>query len=263
MIRRISAIFLRQLYLYRHSLHRFFSLFYWPALELFLWGFLTVYLNRLGGAGFNFASIFLGAVIFWNFFHRAEQSVSVSFLEDVWARNVGNIFASPIRPWEFLAALLALSVMQTLLSLGFLAVLAALLWRFDIFHFGFWLLPFFLNLYILAWSIGIVSTAVLLRLGPSFEIFAWSLPFLIQPLSAVFYPVSVLPPVLQKIAWLLPTTHVFEGMRAVILGQGFSNGRMFLAFFLNVLYFMAALLFFHLAFRSVRKKGLLQRHSEY
>ena len=41
-----------------------------------------------------------------------------------------------------------------------------------------------------------------------------------QPFSAVFYPVAVLPPAAQAVAFAIPASHVVEGMRAVLDGQG-------------------------------------------
>ena len=251
---RIYAIFLRQLYLYRHSVHRFVVLFFWPPMELILWGLITVYLNRLSMANFNFIPLFLGAVIFWNFYIRIEQSISVSFLEDVWTRNVGNVFASPIRPVEFIFGLMLFSVVQAFLSFAILLILAQLFWNFSVFQFGWLLAPFFLNLFLFGWTLGIIATAILLRLGPSAEMVAWAMPAVIQPFAAVFYPVAVLPMFLQRVAWFVPLSHIFEGLRAVVLFQGFNAPSLFLAFGLNVLYFIIAILIFHLAFRSVRKK---------
>lgn len=262
MMQRIFAIFLRQFYLYRHSIHRWLALFYWATLEIFVWGFLTVYLNKVGGAAFNFVPVLLGALIFWDLFNRSQQAVSVSFLEDVWSRNLGNVFASPIRPLELLAGLILVSIVQVGISVIAMAGLSFVLWKLNIFFLGWLLLPFFINLFILGWALGIVVASLVLRLGPSVDIFAWSLPVLIQPLSAVFYPVSVLPKVLQGIAFLLPTSHVFEGMRAVIFRQTFVWERLWWAFGLNVVYFAAAVLFFLFMFKSVRKKGLLQRHTD-
>ncbi|OHA48605.1 MAG: hypothetical protein A2806_00395 [Candidatus Terrybacteria bacterium RIFCSPHIGHO2_01_FULL_48_17] len=262
MARRIFAVFLRQFYLYRHSIHRWLALFYWATIEIFVWGFLTLYLNKIGAATFNFVPVLLGALIFWDLFNRAQQSISVSFLEDVWSRNLGNIFATPLRPLELVAGLMVVSVVQVAGAVVAMAGLSFLLWKLDIFSFGWLLLPFFLNLFMLGWALGVVVMALVLRLGPSVDIFAWSLAMLIQPLSAVFYPVSVLPAFLQKIAFLLPTSHVFEGMRAVIFGQEFLWERLLWAFGLNAIYFAAAVFFFLVMFKSVRTKGLLQRHTD-
>ncbi len=57
--------------------------------------------------------------------------------------------------------------------------------------------------------------------------------FVLMPLTCVYYPVSVLPDWLQWIAWALPPTYVFEGMRALVLEQTFRADLMIAAFALN------------------------------
>src|SRR3990172_1138561 len=98
--RRIYAIILRQIFLLKRSWGRIFSVFFWSTVEVLLWGMLTVYLNALGATEFNLVSALLGALIFWHFFLRTQQNVAFGFLEDIWARNVPNLFASPITTAE-------------------------------------------------------------------------------------------------------------------------------------------------------------------
>src|SRR3989338_3647647 len=237
MLQRILAIFIRQMYLERHSPHRVLGMFYWPMMELFIWGLFTIYLNKIGGSQFNLVTILLSGLIFWNFFNRAQLSISISFLEDVWVRNVGNVFASPIRPMEYLMGLILVSAFQTTISLTLIGSLAWVLWHLNIFQFGFWLLPFMASLFLTGLSLGILAVAITLRLGPSAEILAWALPVLIQPLSAVFYPVEILPKFFQIISGALPTTYIFEGMRAIVLENNFVMTDLGWSFGLNALYF--------------------------
>ena len=86
-----------------------------------------------------------------------------------------------------------------------------------------------------------------------------NIPFLLQPFSAVFYPVNVLPALLQPIAWSLPSTYVFEGMRAVLQRGHFSEGLLFHAFLLNVVYIVGASIFFNWMVRLARERGLLAK----
>jgi ABC-2 type transport system permease protein len=88
---------------------------------------------------------------------------------------------------------------------------------------------------------------------------AWGIPFLIQPVAAVFYPLDVLPGWLQPIARAVPATHVFEGMRAVLLGQGLSWHHLGWAFGLNVIYLTGGGLFFRWMYAIARDKGLLAK----
>ena len=62
-------------------MHRLLGLFYWSAVEIFLWGFLTVYLHNVGGSEFGFITVIIGAVILWNFLLRVQQGIAISFLD--------------------------------------------------------------------------------------------------------------------------------------------------------------------------------------
>ncbi|MBC7365113.1 MAG: ABC transporter permease, partial [Candidatus Aminicenantes bacterium] len=222
---RISAMFLRHIYLYRHSLTRLVEIFYWPLLDLLVWGFVSIYISRLSAEGKNtpnFLGIFLGALILWDILFRSQQGISVSFLEEVWARNFLNLFVSPLTISEYLLSMMLVSIFKVLVVFLTSALLAWVLYSFNLFILGISLLPFVLNLVILGWAIGIFTTALILRFGQQAEVLAWGVAFLFQPVSAVFYPVSVLPNFLQKVAMFIPASYVFEGMRAVIFGQGIS-----------------------------------------
>jgi len=259
---RIAAIFLRQIYLYKRSIPRLMGVLYWPVLDLVLWGFITIYLNKYRQGLPSFVSFFLGALILWDLLFRAQQGISISFLEDMWSRNLLNIFVSPISLGEYLFSLMLVSMIKILLTATVSVVLAWLLYSFNIFQIGISLLPFVLNLLILGWVIGIFTTALILRFGQQAEVLAWGVAFLFQPLSAVFYPVSVLPHPVQVIALFVPSSHVFEGMRAVVSGSGFPLRELSWAFLLNIFYLACSIAFFYRIFRTARKNGLLGKIGE-
>ncbi len=256
---RILALLQRQLYLYRRSLIRSLEIVYWPVMDLLVWGFLSVYVRQLrGGAGAAVAFL-LGGMILWDIFFRVQQAISVSFLEDVWSRNLVNVFVTPISTVEFLSATMLLGVMKIAIIGTLLAVLALALYAFNIFHYSVALLPLVLNLIVAAWSMGIITTALILRYGHGAEALAWAIPFLFQPLSAVFYPVAVLPRAIQRIAWMLPTTHAFEGMRTVLAGGPLPWGHVGWAAATNVALLAIAVAVFARVMATARELGLLLR----
>ncbi len=256
---RIVALLLRQLFLYRRSMIRSLEIIYWPVLDLLVWGFLSVYVARLrGGAGVAVAFL-IGGMILWDIFFRVQQAISVSFLEDVWTRNLVNVFVSPISTVEFLLATMLLGVMKIVVIGFLLAALALALYAFNIFQYGLGLLPFVLNLILAAWGMGIITTALILRFGQGAEALAWALAFLFQPFSAVFYPVAVLPPALQAAAWILPTTHAFEGMRAVLAGRAVPWAHVGWAAVENAVLLGLAAAVFAWVMRIARETGLLLR----
>ena len=102
----IRALVTRQVLLFTRNPVRGFELFFWPIVQLLVWGFVTVFLQQqVGGDGFpEFITFLIGAIILWDALFRSQQGVAISFLEDVWTRNLLNIFAAPIRMREYLAA---------------------------------------------------------------------------------------------------------------------------------------------------------------
>jgi ABC-2 type transport system permease protein len=140
-----------------------------------------------------------------------------------------------------------------------LALLASGIYSFDLLSIGPALAPFLASLLLFGWAMGMVTAALILRFGQAAEALVWGVPFLVQPFSAVFYPVSVLPGWLQGVARLLPSTHVFEGLREALRTGSVDPKLLATAFALNVLYLAAAALFFAWMLERVRERGYLAR----
>jgi ABC-2 type transport system permease protein len=256
---RIRALMLRYFFLYSKSTFRVLDIFFWPFMDLLVWGFVSMYLLKMGGGVPASITFLIGAIIFWDILYRAQQAVTVSFLEDVWSRNLLNIFVAPVRISEFVAATYIVGMIQAIIVLLMMSLLAQWFYSFNILTIGLALMPFFVNLLLMGWMIGLVTTALILRFGQSAEVLAWAVPFLVQPLAAVFYPLDVLPPWLQVVSNAIPATHVFEGMRQVLKGGGLSVYHLVSAFALNAIYLVAGGLFFRFMFDKARKLGLLNK----
>lgn len=257
--RRIGALVLRYTFLYTRSLPRVAEMFFWPVMDLLVWGFITMYLMRLQNRLPATVTFLMGSMIFWDILYRAQQAVTISFLEDIWARNLLNIFVAPIHMSEFIAATYVVGFVKILITVAVLASLAGLFYSWNLFQMGFALIPLFANLLLMGWAVGMVTTALIMRWGQSAEALAWGIPFLIQPICAVFYPLNVLPKWLQPISLCIPATHVFEGMRQVLRGEGLSMNHLVWAFALNVVYLIAGTAFFRYMFGVAREKGLLAK----
>ncbi len=236
--------------------------FYWPVLDLLVWGFITVYLEQYKGGLPGFVTFFIGALILWDMLFRSQQGISISFLEEIWSRNLMNLFVSPLRPGEFIIATMVISILKLFSASAVTITLAWLIYSFNLFTIGISLLPFILCLTVMGWSVGILTMSFILRYGQKAEVLAWGIAFLFQPISAVFYPVSVLPEFLQAIARFVPASHIFEGMRVVIRQGEFPLNELIWASVLDVAYLIGSILFFYAMFRSVKIRGLLLRTGE-
>lgn len=235
------------------------DVFFWPVIELLLWGFISLYLQKFDMGGLNIVTVLLGAIIFWDLLSQSQRAVSVAFLEDVWERNFLNIFVTPLTVGEFMVSAVLLGLVRVALVGAVMAVLAFALYHLNIFAFGFSLIPFAANLLLFGWAAGLFATAIILRYGTSAQVIAFSLLFLVQPLSAVFYPASVLPEGVRFFAYLLPSTHVFEGMRTVIATGSFPYAELGWAFLTNAICLFLSIRYFYYMFARVKEQGRLMK----
>ena len=260
--RRIGAMVLRHVYLLRTSWPRIFELMYWPTIQMVLWGFITIFLAENSAYIAQATGLLISAVLLWDVLFRGQLGFSLSFLEEVWSRNLGNLAVSPLRTGEFLAALMTMSLIRTLIGVLPAAALAIVFYEVSVFEMGLPLLAFFINLIVMGWSIGMMVCALILRVGLGAESTAWLAIFLIAPVSAIYYPVSVLPEWLQAVAWSLPTAPTFEGMRAVLVEGAFRPGLLLHALLLNAVYLVIGAALFLFSFHVARKRGLLLQVGE-
>jgi ABC-2 type transport system permease protein len=260
-LRPVAAIALRQLYLMRSSPTRVLPMVAWVAIDIILWGFISRYLNTVASTGINFISSLLGAVLFWNFFTRVMQGVTMAFFEDVWSRNFINVFATPLLISEYLTGLVFTGITTSVIGLIVMLLLATLLFGLPFFSLGLLLLPFLLVLFLFGIALGVLASAMVLRLGPAAEWLVWPIPALLSPFVGVFYPLSVLPAWMRAVGHLLPPSYVFENMRSVVDGHGYSGNALLTGIALALLDILLAAWLFSSIHRYAVRSGLLARYS--
>jgi hypothetical protein len=188
---RVWAMLLRYLYLLRSSWPRTLELIYWPTLQMLIWGFMSQFLYVNSNYVFRAFGVLLAAVMLWDVLFRGQLGLSISFLEEMWARNLGHLFVTPLRAYEWVASPLSMSL-----------------------------------------------------------------------ISAVYYPVSILPGWLQHVAWALPSTYVFEGMRTLLFHKVFRADYLVTAAALDIVFLALGAGVFYLSFRGARQRGALLQMGE-
>jgi ABC-2 type transport system permease protein len=261
-IGRVGAMLLRYLYLLRTSWPRILELIYWPTIQMILWGFMSQFLRTNSTWVAGAFGVLLAAVLLWDVLFRSQLGVSISFLEEMWARNLGHLFVSPLRPYEWVLSLLAMSFIRVMIGVVPAMLLAIPLYHYSIFDLGLPLLAFFTNLLVMGWALGLIVIALILRHGMGAETIAWLAIFILAPVSAVYYPVTILPWWLQDVAAALPSAHVFEGMRALMFEHVFRLDHFLAAVALNAVYIAFGAAMFLLSFRSARRRGALLQVGE-
>jgi ABC-2 type transport system permease protein len=260
--RRIAAMVLRYWYLLRSSVPRVLELIYWPTVQMLTWGFLQLYLVNNAGYFARAGGIFIGAVLLWDILFRGQLGFSISFLEEMWSRNLGNLMMSPLRPAELIAALMIMSIVRLVIGMVPVTLLAIAFFGFNLYSLGIALAVFFLNLILTSWAVGILVAGLILRFGMGAESMAWTIMFIFLPLTCVYYPAAVLPFWLQPIAWSLAPTYVFEGMRALLIDHVFRADLMLQSFAINLAYVAAAVIAFLALLASARRTGALMQMGE-
>jgi ABC-2 type transport system permease protein len=193
---------------------------------------------------------------------RGQLGVAMSFLEEMWSRNLGHLFVSPLRPYEWVLSLLAMSFIRVMIGIVPAALLAIPLYHYSIFGLGLPLIAFFSLLLVMGWAIGLGITAIILQHGLGAENLAWLAIFLLSPVSAIYYPVSVLPVWLQPVAWALPSAYIFEGMRAVMFEGVFRLDYFLWSIGLDIVYLVIGSVIFLVSFRRARRSGALLQMGE-
>lgn len=262
--RRVLAIFLRQLYLLSNNPTRLVGNFVWLTVSIIQWGFISKYLGTLGQVNFNFITVILGALILWEFLTRIQQGMMMAFLEDIWSNNLLNLFASPLRLSEYILGLLASSIVTAVLGFTFMAAIAGIGFGYNIFIIGLNMVPSLAVLFLFGMSMGMMTCAMIFRLGPAAEWISWPLPMILSLISGVYYPIETLPGYLQAIARFFPPAYIFESLRGQ-LEQTATNQlileNLTIGFGLTLVYLAVAYFVFYRVYHYNLQTGSLARFS--
>ena len=263
--RRVGAMLSRHFFLIRKSWPRLFSFAYYPVMQLLVWGFVTQYLGPQSasqGVLQAVPGILLTGVLLWDVLVRGELGLFLSFLEEMYSRNLGNLFVSPLRLHEFVVAQMLMSIVRVVIGSGVALLVALAFFDLKIAHQALGLSLFLGCLLMFGWAVGLLANGLVLRFGLGAEEIGWAVVFLIGPLSGAYYPISVLPQWLQTVAYALPTAWAFEAMRAALIEGRIAWNFLGISMLLNVGYFAACAFLFWRFVESGRERGLLLQMGE-
>lgn len=255
-VHRIYGLFLRYSYLLYRNFDRAADTFYWPTIDLFLWGLTGLYVEKYT-QDLNILVALISGLVFWYLVFRAQGEISVNLLEEFWSHNLVNIFVAPVKFSEWIMSVLINGLTKALASFAFASILAFILYRVAIFDLGFYVIPFMFLLLLTGWTFGFFIAGIIFRYGSKIQFFGWTLIYLISPFSAIYYPVSVLPDWAQNVAAFIPTSYVFEGLREVIHQGRFDVNKFLISLFLNVIYLIISIIYIHSSFKKALRKGLI------
>lgn len=252
---RIRGVFFRYYYNLIKGVHHITDLFYWPLVDILLWGLTSIWIQSQSHVS-NLPLILMTALIFWQIAWRGSIDISMNLLQEFWHRNLINLFSTPLKISEWICGVILLCLCKLVVTIFFGALMVYLLYSLNVFTLGWAFLPFAVLLLMFGWSLGFIASGFIIYWGHQVEMLAWMIAFLFAPFSAVFYPVQTLPAWAQAISWSLPTTYVFEGMRQILYSQTFPISYVWYSLILNLIFLSFSVSFFIWMFEKSRIKGL-------
>ena len=257
-IKRVWTMVVHEIYVTRHSLEIFFDIVFFPLINVALFGLISRFISE----GSTTKQYLLLGVLLWEIVTIMQYNVTVSTMWEVWSHNLTNIFMSPISIIEYLSGHIAVGIMKTAAVVALLAGSAELFFHFNLLDVGVVnLLLFGINLAVFAVWIGVILLGFIFRFGTRMAAVSWGVIFLFQPLTAAFFPLSVLPHWLQNIAHMFPATYVFGDARRVLAG---CTGILWASFFailaFNLVYIFVAIFSFKYLFKKSQDSGQFARN---
>lgn len=252
---RIKGIYFRYFYVLLKGPQQLSDLFYWPLVDILLWGLASVWIGT-GCTNDNYPLKLMTGLIFWQVAWRGSVDVSISLLQEFWHRNLVNLFSTPLKLSEWALGVILLCLCKFLITVSFGVLTVYFLYSLNVLTVGWIFIPFAALLLIFGWTLGFIAGSAIIYWGHQIETLAWMIGYLFAPFSAVFYPVAILPFWAQKIAWSLPTTYIFEGMRKILSNEPMPHSYLWIALCLSLLYLFLAMALFRFMFSKSRVKGL-------
>ncbi len=252
---RILGVFFRYFYVAKKGLHQLSDLFYWPLVDILIWGLTSFWIESESHVTM-IPLVLMTGLIFWQIAWRGSVDISTNLLQEFWHRNLVNLFSTPLKISEWIAGMILLCFCKLLITVAFGSLAVYVLFALNVFNVGWAFIPFTISLLIFGWSLSFLSSSLIIYWGHKVEMIAWMAAFLFAPFSAVFYPVHVLPQWARAISWCLPTTYIFEGMRSILETGTFPVHYFWISMTINLVYLAASLCIFKWMFEKTREKGL-------
>lgn len=254
-LNRLYAFCLRHLYPLKRDFDLLSDMLYWPIIDIVLWGVTSQWIGGTSGISSVVKTILTGLIL-WNVIWRSQSEVSRNLIDEIWNNNLVNLFSTPLSINEWIAGVLLLSIVKMTFTVSILIPIVFLLYSVNIFALGWWLIPFFISMVMTGWSVGFLAAGIVIRWGPKVQTVVWTLPGILLPFSVVYFPLVLLPTFLRPFSYILPSTYVFESMRALLITGTVDLRYIGLSFGINLVYLCLALYWFKISFRESLKLGL-------
>ncbi|HEV7665099.1 MAG TPA: ABC transporter ATP-binding protein/permease [Chloroflexota bacterium] len=258
---RVNAVLLQELYITARSVEVMVDLPFWSVMTAIVFGFVTKFFATVMNP--TVAQYLYIGTLLWEIMRVTQYSMSLGVLWNVWSHNFSNMFITPLSMAEYVVAQMISALLKAVVLFALVAAIAAFAFDVNLFAMGAANLAFlFVNLLWFGYSIGLLILGIIFRLGTRIQALAWGLLLIFQPLTAAYFPLSVMPAPLQAVARMFPPTYVFEAARASLTDPSVRWPEISIAAAENIVYFAVCTWFFRYMYRRSRQTGQFARNEE-
>lgn len=259
--KRVMAVLLRHFYVLKNDFFHVFADFYWPLFDVIIWGLTSLAFASQGSVGTMGGMVILSLSL-WESTHRANGSLFMGITEEMRAQNIINLFASPLRFFEYL---LGLSIFAYIKAVAVLIL--CFVFSFIVFYAPLNLLtlsaiPLCILIIFSGIVIGLLTIGILIVTGQRAESVGWMMGWLFAPFSGVFCPFEALPYIAQKIGLWIPTSYFFRIYWAMVRAYAIEPMLWIKGILLLLTYTLGAIFFLWFMFNKSKKNGLVRLHGD-
>lgn len=251
----ISAIFFRHIRLIKNYTNKLMFTFYWPLLDILIWGFLGRWL-QVSQNNPNIELLLMLSILLWSVFARVGQDLLTSLFEELWSNNLINIFASPITLGQWIIGALLYMLFLFFILMSFLIGVAYLFYNLSILSLIQNFVIFAPALLLAGISISFLLLSLVIYFGLRVNEIAYAIMWSFMPFCGAFYPIESLPMWAQKVSSFLPMTYVFASFREYVLKQANPIPGIIQSVLLSLIYGSIFLCLFFYMFKKSKDNGL-------
>lgn len=253
---RIHAVLLRHLLLSFRVFGNVINLFYWPLLNILLWGFNSIWNQQTQEQSITVTLSLLTALMLWQLLFRLNMEISLNLNDEIQSHDFSSLFSTPLTFGEWCVAVIALGLLKSVITFFFASITIFLLYSINVLTVGWYLIPFLFLITFTGWAVGFLTACGIVYWGKSVHELVWVCVWAFVPFSGIFYSVKVLPYWAQYIAAVIPQSYLFETLRIFILHNQLPKQPLLICLVLSILYLCGSVLFFKYSFEQSKSKGL-------
>ena len=226
---------------------------YWPLLDVLVWGFLGTWIAQSIP---NYAPVALLGILLWQLSCRTTITIFSSFMEELWANNLTNLFALPLRLSEWITGVIIFSIILVTVIAFYCIGLIWLMYQLALAKIMLAFLIFGPPLFICGIWLGFMGLQPVAMFGKRVQELGFIIGWFFAPFSGAFYPIDALPHWAKLISYFLPMSYILEGMRNYMLYDTNPAAYLVKGYALAILYAIISIVTFIYAFNKSKAKGL-------